>query len=54
MKKELLLPGDNPTDDFSIVEEVLKEHSVLLSKGLVASESVLTIGQAIDSYLPNR
>lgn len=54
IKKDLLLPGDNPSEDYSLVEDVLKEHSGLLSKGLVASESVLTITQALDSFLPTR
>lgn len=54
IKKELLLPGDSHAEDYSTIEDVLKEHIGLLSKGLVASESALSISQALDSYLPNR
>lgn len=52
MKKDLVLPGENPLDDFTAVEDTMKTHSSLLSKGLAISDSVLTIHQALDSYLP--
>lgn len=52
MKKDLILPGENPLEDFSAVEETMKAHSTLLSKGLALSDSVLTVNQALDSYLP--
>lgn len=52
MKKDLILPGDGPTDDYASVEETIASHSALLSKGLAISDSVLTINQALESYLP--
>lgn len=44
--------GDNPGDDFSGIEETIMTHSILLSKGLAISDSVLTVNQALDTYLP--
>lgn len=52
LKKNLMLPGENPLEDFSSVEKTIQVHSELLSKGLALSDSVLTINQALDSYLP--
>lgn len=52
MKKDLVLPGENPLEDFSTVEDTMKVHSSLLSKGLALSDAVLTVNQALDSYLP--
>lgn len=52
MKKDLVLPGENPLEDFSSIEKSMQLHSTLLSKGLALSDSVLTINQALDSYLP--
>lgn len=52
LKKNLMLPGENPLEDFSSVEKTIQVHSALLSKGLALSDSVLTINQALDSYLP--
>lgn len=52
LKKTLTLPGENPLEDFSSVEKTIQVHSALLSKGLALSDSVLTINQALDSYLP--
>lgn len=46
------LLGDNPSDDYTNVEETIATHAALLSKGLAISDSVLTINQALDSYLP--
>lgn len=52
LKKSLVLPGENPLEDFSTIEKSIQSHSALLSKGLALSDSVLTINQALDSYLP--
>lgn len=52
LRKNLTLPGESPHEDYSSVEKTLEAHSQLLSKGLALSDSVLTISQALDSYLP--
>lgn len=52
LKKDLVLPGENPFEDFSSIETTLKEHSILLSKGLAISDSFLTINQALEPCLP--
>lgn len=44
--------GDNPAEDFTSIEESLVVHSSLLSKGLAISDSLLTVNQALDTYLP--
>ncbi len=44
--------GDNPSEDFANVEDTITAHAALLSKGLAISDSVFTVNQALDSYLP--
>lgn len=48
----MVFVGDNATDDLNGIEEVLQTHASLLSKGLAISDSVLTVNQALDTYLP--
>lgn len=39
-------------DDLGGVEETINAHHALLSKGFALSEPVLTVHQALESYLP--
>ncbi|XP_067640218.1 E3 ubiquitin-protein ligase highwire isoform X3 [Eurosta solidaginis] len=52
MKKDLNLPDDKDIEDLGGVEETINTHHALLSKGFALSEPVLTVNQALESYLP--
>ncbi|XP_055913946.1 E3 ubiquitin-protein ligase highwire isoform X3 [Eupeodes corollae] len=52
MKKDLNLPDDKGVEDLSTIEDTLTNHHALLSKGFALSESILTVNQALESYLP--
>lgn len=62
MRKDLVLPGDGTaaamaaeaSDEVAggCVDDALQTHSALLSKGLSLADSVLTVNQALDVYLP--
>jgi E3 ubiquitin-protein ligase MYCBP2 len=51
LKKDLIFP-DDLNENISNAEETLKKYSNLLSKGLMVSDSVLTISNALESHLP--
>ncbi|XP_054087808.1 E3 ubiquitin-protein ligase highwire isoform X1 [Zeugodacus cucurbitae] len=52
MKKDLNLPDDKDMEDLGGVEDTINAHHALLSKGFALSEPVLTVHQALESYLP--
>lgn len=60
MRHDLVLPGDataavlgvGAEDVACSVAEVMQTHATLLSKGLALADSVLTVNQALDTYLP--
>lgn len=62
MRKDLVLPGDGTAaaaamaagaeEVASRVEDALQTHASLMSKGLALADSVLTVNQALDTYLP--
>lgn len=39
-------------DDLGGVEDTINAHHALLSKGFALSEPILTVHQALESYLP--
>ncbi|KAL9694804.1 hypothetical protein quinque_014089 [Culex quinquefasciatus] len=51
LKKDLIF-SDDITENIANVEETLNKHTALLSKGLMVSDTVLTIGNALESNLP--
>ncbi|XP_055618511.1 E3 ubiquitin-protein ligase highwire isoform X2 [Toxorhynchites rutilus septentrionalis] len=51
LKKDLIF-SDDVTENIANTEETLKKHIPLLSKGLMVSDSVLTINNALESNLP--
>ncbi|XP_058840925.1 E3 ubiquitin-protein ligase highwire [Topomyia yanbarensis] len=51
LKKDLIF-SDDINDSVVNIEEIIKKHSHLLSKGLMVSDAVLTINNALESNLP--
>ncbi|XP_062536745.1 E3 ubiquitin-protein ligase highwire-like [Armigeres subalbatus] len=51
LKKDLMF-SDDLTENMANIEDTLKKHAALLSKGLMVADSVLTINNALESNLP--
>ncbi|XP_055524898.1 E3 ubiquitin-protein ligase highwire isoform X3 [Wyeomyia smithii] len=51
LKKDLIF-SDDVNESVVNIEDTIKKHSALLSKGLMVSDTVLTINNALESNLP--
>lgn len=52
IKQKYFSLDDKEVEDLSTIEDTLTNHHSLLSKGFALSESILTVNQALESYLP--